>query len=331
MMRLIPALLATSTVGAIAAAFYFYQEANSLRRQLEDIEVGAGSKPGFAEESVEPAGNEIRNEDVSNQSASTGPNPISPPAEDRRADRRAERNEQFSRMMSDPAMREVMLSRMKSRIDEEYNALFVRLGLDDDQTEALRTFIAQRRMAYMQAGFLERNSEGDAQGLAEIESWRERELATTAAGIESVLGPDGMDVLTDYRESRNEREFVDSISRQASYSGESIDPQTSENLVSVLRQAKESVPLSTNPFGRTENGPPPRLTEQSVAQYLKERQAQDQMVLANAQSILTPAQLEALADRQIEQFQREQSQLDFQLRNPDMSQRRGWFGVDRGP
>jgi hypothetical protein len=235
-------------------------------------------------------------------------------------------------MMSDPAMQEVMLSRIKGRIDEEYNALFVRLGLDDDQTEALRTFIGQRRMAYMQAGFLERNSEGDAQAIAEITAWRERDLATTAAGIESVLGPGGMDVLTDYREGQSEREFVDSISRQASYSGEAIDTHTSERLVDVVREVKRTAPLSSNPFERTENGPPPPLSQQKVTQYLKERQAQDQAILAQAQSILTPAQLEALADRQIEQFQREQSQLDFQSRNPDMDQGpRRFGGGGRGP
>lgn len=321
-------LLVFVSVGASAAAVYFYQEAISLRRQLADL-TPATTEPTVEEEEAKVASQDSDSPDTPVAVAEPPAQP--PPAENRWRDRRAARNERFSRMMSDPAMREVMLSRIKGRIDEEYNGLFVRLGLDDDQTEALRTFLAQRRMAYMQAGFLRRNAGGDEQAVAEAQAWRDNELAATAAGIESVLGPDGMDVLTDYRDGRADREFVQSISRQASYSGEAIDTQTSEQLVSVVRDVKRTTPLSVNPFERTENGPPPTLTAQGVSQYLEEKRAQDQAVLSQAREILTPAQLEALADRQIEEFQREQSQLDFQLRNPDMNRGPGWIGGGRGP
>lgn len=330
MKRSIVTILAFSTVCASTAAIYYYQETLSLRQQLTQV-VPAENPETSDEQADESAEGTSREGEAANAPFAIAQAAPEPPVQDRRVDRRAERSEQFSRMMSDPAMRDVMLSRIKGRIDEEYNALFVRLGLDEEQSEALRTFIGQRRMAYMQAGFLERNSEGDPEAIAGIEAWRDRELAATAAGIESVLGPGGMDVLTDYREGQSEREFVESISRQASYSGEAIDPQTSEQLVDVVRTAKRTAPLSSNPFERTENGPPPPLTEKSMVQYLNERKAQDQAVLAQARAILTPAQLEALADRQIEQFQREQSQLDFQLRNPDMNQGRGGFGGGRGP
>jgi len=328
------AMLAASTTAAV----YFYRENVRLRLALEGVAPMVAQAVDDAPVAV-PTDSEDASQSGTSDSANIAAGPEQTEREERRANFRAQRGgdrrergqETRARMLTDPAMREVMLTRMKSQVDRQFGDLFVSLGLNEDQAEMLRTLLAEQQMARTQSNFLQRASSDDEQARLEAENWQQRELATIEAGIKEVLGPDGMEILSDYQSTASERQQVANISQRASYMGAPLDGPTSDKLVDVILAAEESNPVSRNPGTSRRGGPAEPLTQQAASQYLGELQAQNQAVLADAQKFLAPSQLEALAAQHLEQFEQASAQLDFQLRNPDLNTGGGDFRGGGGP
>jgi len=318
-------------VAASAAAFYFYSENRALHSRIAAMEtpvVAAGdfsSPSGTLPVSSDPA------------VATTGPSaPIEvprPPASEgereRFSDRRARGIEFMSRMLNDPEAREAALGRMKSNVDRRFGDFFVRLGLDEVQVEALRTLLAEKQLAEMEAGVLARSAE-TAEARAEARAWRDAKLATLDSGVAAILGEDGNRLLLEYAESASQRSAVEDIGRRASYGGAPLSQAASDQLVQVMRNVQSEYPVATNPRrGDGLDGDRPAITREQVASVLAQQAAQNQAVLSQSRSFLTQAQLEAVADKQIEDYERLERQLGFQLRNPDIPGR-GMMGGGPG-
>lgn len=321
------ALLAVSSTAAV----YFYRENLRLRQQLADTGRPAEHAAARAVANTTDAPVSPRSEVADAANVGVDSSNVSP--EERRENVRAQRfgdrrnrgQETMARMLTDPAMREAMLTRMKGQVDRQFGDLFVRLGLNEDQAEVLRTLLAERQLARMQSNFLGRSSGEDEQARLEAENWQEREEATIEAGIEAILGPDGMETLREYQRTSGERQVVANISQRASYMGAPLDAAASDQLVNLFAAAEEKYPVSRNPALPRRGADAAPLTQQSLNQYLGELQTRNQAVLTEAKAFLAPAQVEALAAQQLEQYEQTAAQLDFQLRNPDISGRGGDF------
>lgn len=336
------ALLAVTSTAAV----YFFRENVRLREQLAEFappSVQEGADASSGDVAVIEAISESSSSEAASVAAETGDTDREPRRANFRAQRAGIRNnrgqETMARMLTDPAMREALLARMKGQVDRQFGNLFVRLGLNEDQAEVLRTLLAERQMARTQSNFLERSSGDDEQARLEAEEWQKREEATIEAGIEAVLGPDGMEILRNYQRTASERQVVANISQRASYMGAPLDPAAGDKLVDVFVKAAEENPVSRNPATPRRGGDQATLTEQAVNQYLGELQARNQAVLVEAQQFLAGPQLEALAAQQLEEYEQTAAQLDFQLRNPDINSRGAGFrgggpgfgGRDGGP
>lgn len=194
------------------------------------------------------------------------------------------------RLMADPEIASLMLSQQKGALDQRYAALFRQLGLDPQQTEALRNLLAERQLARMEAGVMAR-----AEGLDRDNRGGMRELFTEANNdteqkLQALLGPDRFNTLKTYEQTLNERARVDQFALRLSYSPAPLQSYQSDALV----QALASVKYPRLP-GRS-------ATEAETAVFLGAIRAYDAKILARSQAVLSPAQLEALR-----QFQQEQA------------------------
>ncbi len=314
-------VLLSLALAASAAAVYFYSENQSLRGRLAALEEtpasvapvarGAGDAPPALSESA-PA---VAAADAARTEAAPRANDA---GGDREAfDRRSRGLERMSFMLTDPEARAATLGRMKTGVDRMYGDLFVRLGLNELQAETLRTLLAERQLAQTESGFLMRSAETDEER-AEARAWREQKTAELDSGVEAILGEDGNEILLEYARSGSQRNAVADVSRRASYQGAPLDQPSSDRLVRVMRSAQAEYPVSTSARRDTADGRQ-AMTPEYVESVLAQQTAQNQAILSQSREFLSQSQLEALADKQVEDFENLQRQLSFQLRNPDLA------------
>jgi hypothetical protein len=348
-MRRLPLILfAVLAFAGGAAAFFLFRENRALRAELAAARgtiTSASAVQATPAAVAAPAPSATDAVQVSaavptiSEAAVEGA-PARPRASTRReGDRRDRGQEFFARALADPESRAAMLSRAKSPVDRMFGDYFVKQGLNETQIEALRTLLAERQLARMESGMLERSAETD-QERADAKTWRESKLATTEADINSILGADGLKNLQAYLDSAPQRQVVDDIARRANYSGAPLSSEVSDQLVEAVRQASADVPLPRLPgTGRWNGGDDSNtarqpLTAETASAYLQDLRTRNQQIIERARGFLTQPQLEALADQQIDEMQQAEAQLNFMLRNPDArGPGRGFGGGDggRGP
>ncbi len=318
MSRWIVAVSLFAAALGLFAAFHFFAENRELRARL-----AAASAPAEPREIVRtlvvPAAPATPPETDASASEDPDAAPGPRPTEGRGGGERGRGIENFALMLSDPDARAAMLGRMKMGVDRTFGDLFVKLGLDEVQAETLRTLLAERQLVRMEAGLLARTATDDVER-QEAEALREARTGSIEAGINAILGPEGGAILAEYQRSSSQRAVVKDIERRASYQGAALSPAQSDRLVDILRSAEQSTPAPASP-GRREP-----LTQDHVARTLEHRTALNETVLAQAREVLSRPQLEALADKQIEELELLQQQLNFQLRNPEL----GRMGFDGG-
>ncbi|MGH8019208.1 MAG: hypothetical protein ACREIA_13120 [Opitutaceae bacterium] len=320
-----PVLLALA-LAASATAVHFYSENRSLRRELAALQETPRHDPPMTRDAavVSPALPAVPPDAPTAAAAASEAIQPAPPAraeddEDReRLDRRLRGMERMGLMLTDPEARAATLGRMKTGVDRMYGDLFVRLGLNELQAETLRTLLAERQLAQMESGFLMRSAESDEER-AEARAWREEKLAGLDSGVEAILGEDGNETLLEYARSGSQRNAVADVSRRASYHGAPLDQGASDRLVQVMRAAQAEYPVSIN-NRRGSDDARRVMTPETVESVLAQQTAQNQAILSQSREFLTQSQLEALADKQVEDFENLQSQLNFQLRNPDLAE-----------
>lgn len=326
-------IVVAATASVLAAALYVENRRLHEIIAREDLDGRAGS---VSESAATPP---VTVADAPDEPAepvrSDGPPPAAAEA-DTPPRPRSERFERFaenmSRMLTDPDSRDAILTRMKSRVDRVYGDLFVALGLDEVQAETLRTLLAERQMARMEAGMLLRTAESEEER-EQARLWREEKLASLDAGLEAVLGPEAGQILEEYQRTAPIRNVVEDVSRRASYVGAPMSAEQSARLVSVMQSVDETLPLpgaGDAAAGDLRRGPDTaQLTPEYVQSYLDSLRKQNQAVLERAREFLSPEQLEALADQQVENFEATEKQLNFALRNPDVT-RMPFFGGPGG-
>ncbi len=327
-------LLSAVTIAALIGVLVLARENAALRRELAGAPAApaVASVPKAADDPVKaPPAAQSTAADAAAQPDASAVTRETPPR--RPFDRRARGQEFFAQALADPQARAAMLTRIKSEIDRRFGDYFVKLGLNETQIEALRSIMADRQLARMQAGMLERTAETD-QERADAQSWRDTKLASTEADINAILGPDGLKNLQGYLDSAPQRQVVDDVARRATYAGAPLTDDVNGKLLAAIQQASAEHPVPQMPGpgrgfwgGGADRAP---ITQDSVNTYLNNLRAQNQQVIESARGFMTQPQLEALADQQIDQMQQAEAQMKFLLENPDVRDFAGRRG-GRGP
>ncbi|HEX2101168.1 MAG TPA: hypothetical protein VHF69_10915 [Candidatus Synoicihabitans sp.] len=300
-MRLSPTLvifaLATSTIACATLAWQQYRRAEALAarldRPVEAAAVQAGSvKSGGNETTV--AADDTNPEETTRVESPRENRPNSPERREVRRDPAA----RINALMEQPEFAAAFQLQQKARLDERYASLFRKLNLPPAQLEQLKNLLADREAARMDV-----MSAARAEGLTGRESRDQlRELVQMTqeevnASIGETLGDHVLNELQRYDRTAAERGTISQVERRLSYSGAPLSAAQSEALVNILATtgASRGGGAETSATGAVF-----AIAGGTVAGRIGGAMITD-AVIAQAQGILTPAQLDALRAVQAEQ------------------------------
>ena len=201
--------------------------------------------------------------------------------------------EAFMAMMNDPKMVQLMNSREKLMLDSRYAALFKSLmqgeKLSPEQLDAFKNLLVEKQNTTRDIMMTAR-----AQGVtdrSEINQLVKTAQAELDAQIQSNLGASGFEQYQQYEKTLPQRNLVNQLSQSLSYTSTPLNDAQTQQLVQILADSSTSTTQRRN-SGFGGGGPggfggSVTITDAAVTQ---------------AQSVLAPAQLQALTTLQQQQI-----------------------------
>ncbi|MCH6255333.1 putative porin [Puniceicoccaceae bacterium K14] len=210
---------------------------------------------------------------------------------------RRERMMEFVARFDDPESRLNMIDDRLNRVDGRYSDFFKRSGLSSDQIGILKTMLAERDVLRMEGQLKRRAAYTDAEREALAASMAQKNSIIDSE-IASLIGEDLAESLEVYNETEPYRRSVDSLSQSLSYTSSPISEEQSEALVGIMASAADSFEYSndlSNARGRFINN----YSEEEISTYFQEREAYEQLLIANAREVLDDEQLAIFVEQQV--------------------------------
>jgi len=224
------------------------------------------------------------------------------------------RGEAFQAMMNDPKVVKLMNSREKLMLDSRYAALFKSLSqdangannLNPEQLDAFKNLLVEKENTLRDVMMTARS-----QGVtdrSEINQLVKSAQADVDAQLQSTLGATGYQQYQQYEQTLPQRTVVNQLSQSLSYTNAPLSDSQSQQLIQILAensksptnsQIRNALGFGGGPGGPGGLGGGVAITDAAVSQ---------------AQSVLTPAQLQALTALQ-EQQKAQQAMIDAMRAN----------------
>lgn len=221
----------------------------------------------------------------------------------------------FFSMLDNPEAQRLMALQQRGALDARYSALFRSLNLSPAQLEKFKDLLVEKRTAVADVMAAARS-----QGLTGRENRDElRALvndtqAEIDATIRAEIGETAFQQYQSFEQTQPQRSVVSQLEQRLSYSGAPLTPQQSEQLVQVL--AANSPAPSGQPQGRAAiragGG-------NAAGMFFTNPSSITNEAVAQASTVLAPAQVQAL--QSLQQEQQAQAQLNQLLRDQARSRR----------
>ncbi len=299
------ALLGLATVTAAGLALQQYRRAEALAARLAQAQNLADASSSRSAATGTPA--DIPAPSPANaadsDAASLSPDASMPdasdadPSDDRR-ERRSNRGNPaaiMDKLMQNPEFAEAMRLQQNAHLDSRYAALFAQLNLPPAQLAQLKDLLSERqnvRRDVFTAARAEGLGRGNREEIRDIIQATQDEID---ADIRSTIGAQAFATLERYEQTDNERRLVSSLADRLSYSGSPLNPAQSDALVTLLAETG-AIPGGAAVWAG-ELGPGGRISSDASNRTT----AVTDEVIARAQGILSPDQLDALRAIQAEQ------------------------------
>lgn len=213
----------------------------------------------------------------------------------------------MAKMFSDPKMKEMIKAQQKAvmgpMIDKQYGALFQQLNMTPEESGQLKTLLMNKMLAGADAGMALLDDSTDAAKRAELTKQMKAATDDLDAQIKQFLG-DAYPSYQSYEKSVPDRTVVNQFGDQLS--GDNVlNPDQQAQLVQALSDARTAFKWTTDYNNKTPaNGDYAAMfSPEKIDQFTKETEQFNQQFLAQAQKILTPAQLTQFAEYQKTQLQ----------------------------
>lgn len=193
-------------------------------------------------------------------------------------------------MMKNPQMKEMIRAQQKVVVGQMYGGLARYLTLSPEMKERLDQLLLERQMALAEQGVaMMSGSEEERRQAAEAAKALKEEYDQS---IRDLLGSQDYEVLQQYEQSLAEQTSV-SMFKGTLSGDDALSEQQEADLVAALYQARQELPKDSL-FNRQpqEAQDPSQLTQERVAEALKQMEVLQQRYAEQASSVLTPAQLE---------------------------------------
>jgi hypothetical protein len=189
-------------------------------------------------------------------------------------------------MMKDPQMKEMIRIQQKMALDKMYGSLSRYLTLPADKLEALKELLADRQMALTEAGMSMMTGAGDRKQAAEEAKTVKTDYDKK---IQDLLGPQDHEVFQDYEKTVGERMQLQMF-KEALPADAALTEQQEDDLITAMYEERKTLPASSLMNNKTPD--PSQLTEERIAEALKEIEQLQQRYAERAAAILSAAQLE---------------------------------------
>lgn len=199
----------------------------------------------------------------------------------------------FMKIFQDPKMQEMMKERRNRMVEGRYGILLDKLNLSDEQRAKLIDVLGERGAAAMAMGMKMRMLESDEEKQAARE---EREVAEQEADakVADILG-DQYETYTDFNQKRDEYREVEGLNRRL---GEAkLSSEQTDQLASIMNETNSTFQFTNEKINENRYAVY-SLNDEEKAEYVKELEVRDNMILKESASILNTEQLEALKKEQ---------------------------------
>jgi hypothetical protein len=219
-------------------------------------------------------------------------------------------------MFKDPKMREMIKSQQKAAmgpiISQQYGDLFKQLNLSPDQASGLKDLLQKKLLAGADAGLSLMDDSLDASQRADLAKQMKAETDDVDNEIKQFLGDDNYKALQSYEKTVPDRMTVNQFNNQFSGTDNALSPEQQQQLVQAMSEARNGFNWTSglNQSNPGMNGDMAALlTDENLEKFDREREQFDQQFLQRAGQILTPAQLKAFEEFQINQRKMQEAGL----------------------
>jgi hypothetical protein len=204
------------------------------------------------------------------------------------------RRSDMAALLNTPEVMQLMTAQQKNALDSRYAALFKKLNLGPAQLESFKNLLLEKQnsqrdvmMAARESGLNPRESRDELQKL--VNDAR----AETDAAIAAAIGQDKFNQYQNYESTGRQRALVDQIDRTMSYAATPLTESQSQALVQILAQ---NSPAETGDNNNMRGGFGGNFAA------MNGRVAITDAAIAQAQTILTPDQINVLREQQATQL-----------------------------
>jgi hypothetical protein len=303
------ALLAIALVAAGALLWHQYQELISLRAQLADGD-NATLKRQLADarktiKSLEDRMAAMRGRrggDIAGDGDGENPG--------ENQGRRGGRFGAFAAMSQNPEFQKLLSIQMKGRINQTYGPLFKSLNLSPEQLSQFQSLLADKQQALMDVMQAAREQgispREDPDGFKTLVNQAESQADQN---IQQALGDAGFQQYQQYQQTLPERNTVNSLQQQLSYTQTPLTDDEANQMIGLLSQTQPQ--RAGSGTAGTENGGNPGPGLMSLVNGGGTARVTD-AALTQAQGVLSAPQISAL--QQIQQQQQAQQQMQQMMR-----------------
>jgi hypothetical protein len=276
--------LATVTSGLIA----FSQsrrlaalEADLLKASAAAAAVKPRSAPVAAEFAARPAAQPAIPAEVDPAAPTAGE---APAARENRGNNRAN----FATLMADPEFAKAMTVQQRAALDARYADLFKKLNLPPDQLEKFKSLLVERQTARMDVMVAARENGIDPrENRDELRKMTAEAQSEVDAAIKTALGESVYNAYQNFDNTQNQRALVKQLDTRLGYTSTALSSTQSDFLVNALAASATTTDQGGGGPGNWGGGGARATITDEVVQQ--------------ARSVLTPDQVSALMQLQIEQ------------------------------
>ena len=235
------------------------------------------------------------------------------------------RRAEMAALMNSPEVMKLIGTQQKAGLDARYADLFKSLKLNPAQIEAFKNLLLEKENARRDVMTASReNGLNPRQNPQEFRALLDQANAETDAAIVAAIGQQKFDEYKHFESTQSQRAAVNQLTKSLSYTNSPLSDTQSSQLVNLLTQNK---PAPTHTDGRNVAAVPPGGTGPGVS--MSRGTPLTDAVIAQAQSFLTPIQVDAL--RQQQAAQRAQQELNRIMREANQNARAATSAVSVPP
>jgi hypothetical protein len=213
----------------------------------------------------------------------------------------------LKQMMDDPGMRDAMRQQQKMVVDMMFGSLFKELNLHPDEQAELKDILMERHMAAIEqsSALLKASPEERSEAVARISEQNK----ATEEEIRALLGDEQFGKYKDFTEMMGERMALGQFA-----SRQQISEEQNRQLLQIMREEKQRVLAGAGPdanLGNDVRNMQAMIDETAMHQFLSRQEQVNAGVLARAGQVLSPAQLEALQEFQLNQMNLQRASIQM--------------------